>query len=75
MKSITRLYCVLSMACLLSLTACVSPDNIVEVPKQHTGTQLVGNGVELDPHFFSQNLTKPILLITVETTVFALSLP
>ena len=58
MKSITRLYCVLSMACLLSLTACVCSDNIVEVPKQHTGTQLVGNGVELDPHFFSQNLTR-----------------
>ena len=31
---------------------------IVEVPREPTGTTLLGMGVEFDPHFFSQNLTR-----------------
>lgn len=30
----------------------------VRVPYKSTGVQLIGNGVELDPHFFSQNITR-----------------
>lgn len=28
------------------------------MPSEHAGVHLIGNGVELDPHFFSQNLTR-----------------
>lgn len=46
---------------LLCMSICATAKNNVadvRVPDRNTGTTLIGLGVELDPHFFSQNLTR-----------------
>jgi len=41
---------------LLTLASCTN--DIITVPESDTGAQVLGMGAELDPHFFSQNLTR-----------------
>lgn len=56
MKILSRLFAVLQIA---AISICVSyAQTKVTVPETSTGVRLIGNGVELDPHFFSQNLTR-----------------
>lgn len=54
----SRFSIILMSACLLSMVSCFDRGSQVEVPMQSTGVQLIGTGVELDPHFFSQNITR-----------------
>ena len=54
----SRFSLILSLVCVVLVSSCTDSDIRVEVPNLSTGVQLIGNGVELDPHFFSQNLTR-----------------
>ena len=47
---------VLALAIVFSLPSFAQKN--LKVAPQTTGTRLMGMGVELDPHFFSQNLTR-----------------
>lgn len=58
MKCLYDFKTVMLLAVLVFLVSCSKGDIRVEVPSEHAGVHLIGNGVELDPHFFSQNLTR-----------------
>lgn len=58
MKFLFDFKAVAALATVLLFVSCNVDDLRVEVPAEHAGVQLIGNGVELDPHFFSQNLTR-----------------
>ena len=57
MKSLFDFKAVAALATVLLFISCNVYDLRVEVPAEHAGVQLIGNGVELDPHFLSQNVT------------------
>lgn len=57
MKLVSRMLECLALAGLLLAGACSRPYT-VRIPAEDTGVTLEGLGVELDPHFLSQNVTR-----------------
>lgn len=57
MKLVSRMLECLALAGLLLAGACSRPYT-VRIPAEGTGVTLEGLGVELDPHFLSQNVTR-----------------
>lgn len=58
MKLVSYFKAVMILTVLVLAVSCNQENIRVEVPSEHAGVRLIGNGVELDPHFFSQNLTR-----------------